>query len=68
MNKSLTREEMRELDRRTIEKYKIPGIILMENAGRNVAEEVIKMINNPEEVKVAVLCEKGTTVFLYASS
>src|SRR3989338_4196311 len=59
MNKSLTREEMRELDRRTIEKYKIPGIILMENAGRNVAEEVIKMINNPEEVKVAVLCGKG---------
>src|SRR3990167_8477015 len=49
MNKSLTREEMRELDRRTIEKYKIPGIILMENAGRNVAEEVnniIKELNN----------------------
>ena len=59
MEKSLTREEMRELDRKTIEEYKIPGIILMENAGRNVAEEVIKMINKPEEVKVAVLCGKG---------
>ncbi len=59
MEKSLTREEMRELDRKAIEEYKIPGIILMENAGRNVAEEVIKMINKPEEVKVAVLCGKG---------
>ena len=30
MEKALTREEMRELDRKTIEEYKIPGIILME--------------------------------------
>ncbi|TLD40066.1 MAG: NAD(P)HX epimerase / NAD(P)HX dehydratase [Candidatus Jettenia ecosi] len=59
MNTSLTREEMRELDRKAIEEYKIPGIILMENAGRNVAEEVMKMIDNPEKVKVAILCGKG---------
>ena len=36
MEKALTREEMRELDRKAIEEYKIPGIVLMENAGRNV--------------------------------
>lgn len=59
MEKSLTREQMRELDRKAIEEYKIPGIILMENAGRNVAEEVIKMIDNPQKTKVAVLCGKG---------
>ncbi len=46
IEKSLTREEMRELDRKAIEEYKIPGIVLMENAGRNVAEEVLKMVNN----------------------
>lgn len=59
MNKSLTREEMRELDRKAIEEYKIPGIILMENAGRNVAEEVIKIVENHKETKVAILCGKG---------
>jgi NAD(P)H-hydrate epimerase len=66
MGKILTREEMRELDRKAIETYKIPGIVLMENAGRNVAEEVIKVINNlhmqqdrPDKPRVAILCGKG---------
>ncbi len=59
MEKSLTREEMRELDREAIEEYKIPGIILMENAGRNVAEEVMKMIHNLQAFKIAILCGKG---------
>ncbi|HHT9138285.1 MAG TPA: NAD(P)H-hydrate epimerase [Candidatus Wunengus sp. YC60] len=59
MEKSLTREEIRELDRKAIEEYKIPGIILMENAGRNVAEEILRMIDNPQQAKVAILCGKG---------
>jgi len=59
MEKTLTREEMRELDRKAIEEYKIPGIILMENAGRNVAEEVLKMLDDPHQAKVAILCGKG---------
>ena len=59
MEKALTREEMRELDRKAIEEYKIPGIVLMENAGRNVAEEVLQMRDNPQKVKVAILCGKG---------
>ena len=59
MEKALTREEMRELDRKAIEEYKIPGIILMENAGRNVAEEILPMTDNPQKTKMAVLCGKG---------
>ena len=59
MEKVLTREEMRELDRKAIEEYKIPGIVLMENAGRNVAEEILKMLDDPQQAKVAILCGKG---------
>jgi len=32
------RTEIRELDRRAIEEFAVPGIVLMENAGRGVAE------------------------------
>lgn len=39
----VTAEEMRELDRDTIERLGIPAIALMENAGRAIAEEVIAL-------------------------
>ena len=59
MKKSLTREEMRELDRKAIEEYQIPGIVLMENAGRNVAEEAVKETDDPQREKIAIVCGKG---------
>ena len=34
----LSREQARELDRRAIEEFGVPGIVLMENAGRGMAE------------------------------
>lgn len=39
----VTAEEMRELDRYTIDKLGIPVLTLMENAGRAVADEVLKL-------------------------
>jgi NAD(P)H-hydrate epimerase len=36
--KTVTAAEMQALDRRTIEEYGIPGLILMENAGRGIAD------------------------------
>ncbi|WP_029514735.1 NAD(P)H-hydrate epimerase, partial [Paenibacillus polymyxa] len=39
----VTAEEMRELDRYTIDKLGIPALTLMENAGRAVADEVLKL-------------------------
>ena len=58
-NMALGRDEVREIDRKAIEEYEIPGIILMENAGRNVAEEVLKMLPGTDSTRVAVFCGKG---------
>lgn len=55
----LKRDEVREIDRKAIEEYEIPGIILMENAGRNVVEEILKMLSWPKKAKVVIFCGKG---------
>jgi NAD(P)H-hydrate epimerase len=41
--RTLTREMVRELDRRAIEEFGIPGIVLMENAGRGAAEKLCEL-------------------------
>lgn len=51
----LTREQVRELDRRAIEDFGIPGIILMENAGRAAAEQLLAL----QPKCVAIFCGKG---------
>jgi len=38
----LTREEVREVDRRAIEELGVPGVVLMENAGRGLAEAIAR--------------------------
>jgi NAD(P)H-hydrate epimerase len=53
----LSRDEVRELDRRAIEGFGVPGIVLMENAGRGCAELLMKL--NPERKPVAILCGPG---------
>jgi NAD(P)H-hydrate epimerase len=54
---TLTRDEVRELDRRAIEEFGVPGIVLMENAGRGCAELLMRLY--PEKKPVAVLCGPG---------
>jgi NAD(P)H-hydrate epimerase len=52
----LTRQQVRELDRRAIEEYGVPGIVLMENAGRGVAETIGRLgLIGP----VVICCGKG---------
>ena len=41
--RSLSREEVRDVDRRAIEDFEIPGIVLMENAGRSAAETLLSL-------------------------
>jgi NAD(P)H-hydrate epimerase len=39
----LTREQARELDRRAEQEYGVPGLVLMENAGRGMAELLLSL-------------------------
>ena len=41
--RSMSRDEVRDVDRRAIEEYGMPGIVLMENAGRGVAELMVSL-------------------------
>lgn len=53
---SLSRNAVREVDRIAIEEYHLPGIVLMENAGRNTAELLCtRGIDGP----VVICCGKG---------
>lgn len=52
----LSRAEVRDVDRRAIEEYSLPGIVLMENAGRNAAA---LLAAQPIEGPIAIVCGKG---------
>jgi NAD(P)H-hydrate epimerase len=53
---TLSRDEVRELDRRAIEEYGVPGAVLMENAGRGAAAVLLAQgVHGP----VLVCCGKG---------
>jgi NAD(P)H-hydrate repair Nnr-like enzyme with NAD(P)H-hydrate epimerase domain len=39
----LTRAQVREIDRRAIEDFGVPRVVLMENAGRGAAEVLLSL-------------------------
>ncbi|MFH1311839.1 MAG: NAD(P)H-hydrate dehydratase [Candidatus Eisenbacteria bacterium] len=53
----LTAEEMRSIDKETIRNH-VPGIKLMENAGKGVAEEIIKNIKPRKASAIVIICGK----------
>ena len=57
--KALTAAQMREADRLTTERYGIPSLQLMENAGAAIAEFVRGKIHGLVRRKIVVLCGKG---------
>ena len=57
--KILTAAEMREVDRLTEERYGIPSLTLMENAGRGVAEYVRARDPAFARRRIVILCGKG---------
>jgi NAD(P)H-hydrate epimerase len=54
---TLTREQVRELDRRAINDFGVSGIVLMENAGRGCAELLMRL--NPARKPTVILCGPG---------
>ncbi|HTF90036.1 MAG TPA: NAD(P)H-hydrate epimerase [Planctomycetota bacterium] len=54
----LSRRAVRELDRLCLSEYGIPGIVLMENAGRGVAESLLREFDS-KTVRVVFLCGPG---------
>jgi NAD(P)H-hydrate epimerase len=50
---------MQNLDRRTIEECGIPGIVLMENAGRGTIEFMASQFPRLSSGRVAILCGRG---------
>jgi hydroxyethylthiazole kinase-like uncharacterized protein yjeF len=57
--KILTPEQLREVDRLSSEKYGIPSLILMENAGMRVTEVIEDRFENLQDLTIAILCGKG---------
>ncbi len=56
---ALTVQEIRELDVLAIEHVGIPGLVLMENAGRGAAEFIYGTLVNPAASRVVILCGAG---------
>ena len=56
---ALTRAQLREIDRLAIEELAIPSLVLMENAGRNAAEEIAGLAARVGAARIVVLCGPG---------
>ena len=57
--KILTAAEMKEVDRLTTARYRVPSLTLMENAGRTVAEFIQSRFSSLTKRRIVVLCGKG---------
>lgn len=57
MNKVMTRQQVRSYDKQAIEKFAVPSVILMENAGRGCAD-IIKQRYKIKD-KVLIFCGSG---------
>lgn len=55
----LTRRQVREVDRLAIERYGIPGIVLMENAARAATDVAWRMVHQQSDAQVLILCGGG---------
>ena len=59
MIKVLNSDQMRACDAAAIEGYRIPSVVLMENAGSQVVETMIDWFGEAQPFSIAVVCGKG---------
>jgi len=57
--KILTAAEMQRIDRLTTERYGVPSLTLMENAGRSVVEFLVSRLAPLAPHRITILCGKG---------
>jgi ADP-dependent NAD(P)H-hydrate dehydratase / NAD(P)H-hydrate epimerase len=57
--KILTAAQMQEIDRLTTERYGVPSLTLMENAGRSVVEFLEQRFSPLVQLKIVILCGRG---------
>ncbi|MBQ9763553.1 MAG: NAD(P)H-hydrate dehydratase [Phascolarctobacterium sp.] len=57
--KLVSAKEMQSLDKLAMEKYGIPGIVLMDNAAKAVADSVVRKLKHCQGNKAAIFCGKG---------
>ncbi|UCG58258.1 MAG: NAD(P)H-hydrate epimerase [Phycisphaerales bacterium] len=55
----MSRDEVRAFDRWAIETLGVPGVVLMENAGRSCAELLIEKLGSVASPKVCIFCGTG---------
>lgn len=55
----LSRAQVREIDRRAVEQFHIPGVVLMENAARAVVDVAAKMLAGVDRPAVLLVCGGG---------
>ncbi|MCT4604747.1 MAG: NAD(P)H-hydrate dehydratase [Marinisporobacter sp.] len=52
-------EQIKELDRLTMDEFSIPGILLMEHAGLAITQEILKSVEKRKNKEVAIVCGLG---------
>ena len=55
----MTRSEVRAFDAHAIDILGIPGVVLMENAGKNCAELILGRLKEPPDADVCIFCGTG---------
>ena len=55
----VTAAEMREMDRQTIESFGLPGMVLMENAGRGATQFLLAQFKDTKNKKIGIIAGRG---------